>query len=122
MEDILPTNNCPADPEDQGKEEPILIPGQSLIGLPNEEIANFSLQCDPQAQVDANFEAMQEAHRHQGPEPPREGPRAPSPPAEDGEESDGFMSNPSRAPSSDYQESPELPETAFDHHQLDGSE
>ena len=25
-------------------------------------------------------------------------------------------------PSSDHQESPEMPETAFDHHQLDGSE
>jgi hypothetical protein len=32
------------------------------------------------------------------------------------------MSNPSRVPASDYQESPELSETAFDHHQLDGSE
>ena len=121
MEDILPTNNCPADPEDQEEEELLQIPGQNPIGLPNEEIANFSLQCDPQAQVDANFEAMQEAHRHQGAEPAPEGPRTPSPSAEEGEESDGFMSSPSRVPSSDYQESPEMPETAFDH-QLDGSE
>ena len=121
MEDILPTNNCPADPEDQEEEELLQIQGQNLIGLPNEEIANFSLQCDPQAQVDANFEAMQEAHRHQDAEPAPEGLRTPSPSAEEGEESDGFMSSPSRVPSDDYQESPEKPETAFDH-QFDGSE
>ena len=58
MEDNLPTNNCPADPEDQEEEELLQIPGQNLIGLPKQEIANFSLQCDPQAQVDSNFEAM----------------------------------------------------------------
>ena len=85
MEDIRPTNNCPADPEDQKEEELLQTPGQQPIGLPNKEIALFPLQSDPQAQVDANFEDMEAAHRHQGAEPAPKGPRTPSPSAEERE-------------------------------------
>ena len=44
MEDVLPTDNCPADPEDQEEEEPIQIPGQepTCIGQPNKDIDSFT--------------------------------------------------------------------------------
>ena len=71
MEDILPTNNCPADPEDQEEEEPIQILGQEHIGLPNEDTTMFSLQREPQAQDDVIFEDMDGVDHHQsvGPAP-----------------------------------------------------
>ena len=80
MEDILPTNNYPDVPEDQEEMRNAQILGQDQMGLPNEEIAIFPQQGEPQAEVDAFSHPMEATDAHLD---ASEGPRTPSPTAEE---------------------------------------
>ena len=114
MEDILPTNNCPDVPEDQEEMRNTQILGQDQMGLPNEEIAIFPQQGEPQAEVDAFSHPMEatSAHLDAG-----EGPRTPSPTAEEEDGSEGFKSSPPSIHRDDFEESnesPKFPESPFE--------
>ena len=74
----------------------------------------FSLQREPRAQDDVTYEDGDGADRHQSAGSALGGPKAPSPSAKQEDGSLNFASSPSRGPSSDHQNSPKMPETAFD--------
>ena len=64
------------------------------MGLPNEEIAIFPQQGEPQAEVDAILLPMETIDTHLGAPLAAEGPRTPSPTAEEEDGNEEFKSSP----------------------------